>query len=274
MSDPVYAILGPQPAQALATGLLFVNAPVTLAVVAVAVARLPVRRLLGPALAYHLWWAPPIAALAALLGFFLPADSEIGSAAAHAQLPHVGLILLVWLLGMVATGVLFALAQLKFLAEVKAGRGGPAVVGLVAPRVILPADDGSYTAEERELIRAHEREHVARKDPRAAAVVAAFQCVSWFNPFAHLAAYLLRLDQELACDAAVVMARPGSRGLYARTLLKTQLAATPLPFGCYWPARGAHPLEVRVGLLKRRTDRPGATSRGPAILNPVDAIRP
>jgi hypothetical protein len=40
------------------------------------------------------------------------------------------------------------------------------------------------------------------------------------------------------------------RALYARTLLKTQLASQPLPFGCYWPATGQHPLEVRIGLLR------------------------
>jgi beta-lactamase regulating signal transducer with metallopeptidase domain len=60
----------------------------------------------------------------------------------------------------------------------------------------------------------------------------------------------MRLDQELACDAAVLRRRPHDRALYARTLLKTQLAAQALPFGCYWPARGLHPLEIRVGLLR------------------------
>jgi beta-lactamase regulating signal transducer with metallopeptidase domain len=140
---------------------------------------------------------------------------------------------------------------------------------------VLPADDGHYSTEERELIRAHEREHVARKDPRAAAFVALFQCLCWFNPFAHLAAYLVRLDQELACDAAVVRHRPGARVLYARTLLKTQLAATPLPFGCYWPARGQHPLEVRIASLKRRIEKgPPGPASGAIVLALVDAIRP
>ena len=60
----------------------------------------------------------------------------------------------------------------------------------------------------------------------------------------------MRLDQELACDAAVLRRRPHDRALYARTLLKTQLDAQCLPLGCRWPARGLHPLEVRVGLLK------------------------
>ena len=76
--------------------------------------------------------------------------------------------------------------------------------------------------------------------------MAAFQCLAWFNPQVHLAVHVARLDQELACDAAVMRRRPRERVLYAKTLLKTQLAGAPLPLGCYWPARGRHPLEVRV----------------------------
>jgi hypothetical protein len=34
-------------------------------------------------------------------------------------------------------------------------------------------------------------------------------------------------------------------------MLKTQLAARPLPLGCYWPAPAAHPLAERIGLLGR-----------------------
>jgi beta-lactamase regulating signal transducer with metallopeptidase domain len=140
---------------------------------------------------------------------------------------------------------------------------------------VLPADDGRYTAAERDLIRAHEREHVARKDPRAAALAALAQCLCWFNPLVHLAAHLMRLDQELACDEAVVRRRPAARALYARTLLKTQLAAQPLPFGCYWPARGPHPLEVRIALLKARAEAAPKVARGaPIVAPPVDAIRP
>jgi beta-lactamase regulating signal transducer with metallopeptidase domain len=115
----------------------------------------------------------------------------------------------------------------------------------------MPPDDGRYTEAERALIRAHEREHILRKDPRAGALMAAFQCLAWFNPLVHWAVHLARLDQELACDAAVIRRLPGSRALYAKTLLKTQLAGAALPLGCYWPARSRHPLEVRVELLRR-----------------------
>jgi beta-lactamase regulating signal transducer with metallopeptidase domain len=137
-------------------------------------------------------------------------------------------------------------------------------VGVVTPKVVMPPDDGRYSPDERALIRAHEREHIHRKDPRAGALMAAFQCLAWFNPLVHLGVHLARLDQELACDAAVLRRHPGSRVLYAKTLLKTQLAAVALPLGCYWPARARHPLEVRVELLRRG---PGPDSlEGPLLV--------
>jgi beta-lactamase regulating signal transducer with metallopeptidase domain len=269
------AFLGPDPAVGFVAGVLGVNAAVGATIAAVAVVRLPVRRLLGPAVAYQLWATPVVVGLLAALFIFVPSASETGSLAAAARAPGLALLLPVWAVGSLLMVALFAAAQLRFMADVRAGRGGPAVVGFIAPRVVLPADDGRYSDDERELIRAHERAHVARKDPRGAAFVALFQCLCWFNPFAHLAAHLLRLDQEMACDGCVVMNRPGCRALYARTLLKTQLAGAPLPFGCYWPARGRHPLEVRIAGLKRRPDeRAGGSGGGAVVRAPVDAIRP
>ncbi|MCH1932675.1 hypothetical protein L9G16_21260, partial [Shewanella sp. A25] len=67
----------------------------------------------------------------------------------------------------------------------------------------------------------------------------------------------MRLDQELACDAATLRRFPKARRLYAEALLKTELAHTPLPFGCRWPAAARHPLEVRLAALKGRA-RSGA----------------
>jgi len=278
-SDSLHAILGPDPGAALCAAFLKANAWGAAAIVTVAAARLPLRRAFGPVAAYQLWVLPPIAATGALLNFFLSGDSETAPAVMAARLPHLGLLAAVWAVAAVIIAARFALAQARFLTAVRAGLAGPAAVGFISPTVVLPADDGRYSAEERELIRAHEREHVARKDPRSAAFAAAAQCLCWFNPLVHLAAHLIRLDQELACDAAVVRGRPWARALYARTLLKTQLAGAPLPFGCYWPARGQHPLEVRIAMLKPRGGagavksgpRPAGSTISPA---PVDAIRP
>jgi beta-lactamase regulating signal transducer with metallopeptidase domain len=103
--------------------------------------------------------------------------------------------------------------------------------------------------EARALIRAHEWEHIRRSDVGTRSFLALVQCLFWFNPLIHLAAAGLRLDQELACDEAVVR-RLGRRRLYAETLLKCHVDR-PSPLGCHWGAGGLHPLEARLAALAR-----------------------
>jgi beta-lactamase regulating signal transducer with metallopeptidase domain len=231
-------------------GLLRANLLGALAVLAVFAARLAVRRQFGPEVAYRLWAIPPLTAAATLL----PLKTFKGAAVIHPLANLVPGEFAPWLFAAWTAGILVVAAamwraQAAFLRAARRGTAGPAVVGVVAPKLIMPPDDGRYTNEERTLIRAHEREHILRKDPRDGALIAILQCLAWFNPLVHAAAHIARLDQELACDAAVLRRHPRSRTLYAKTLLKTQLAGAALPLGCYWPARGRHPLEVRVALL-------------------------
>jgi beta-lactamase regulating signal transducer with metallopeptidase domain len=268
MNDTLHVVLGGYPAAALALAFFKANLVGAVMIAAVAVARIPTRRAFGPAAAYHLWAVPPVAGFLALM---VDVARPHADPAIFALSPWVALI---WALGALTVSTVFTLAQLRFQAEIEAGRAGPAVVGFISPVIVMPADDGRYTAEERDLIRAHEREHVARKDPRAAAFAAFAQCLCWFNPLVHLAAYLIRLDQELACDAAVVRSRPAARALYARTLLKTQLAGSPLPLGCYWSPRGRHPLELRIAALKRTSKSRARLPGGVFASASVDAIRP
>jgi beta-lactamase regulating signal transducer with metallopeptidase domain len=234
----------------LLADLLRVNLAGGLAILVVLALRVPARRLFGPEMAYRLWAAPPLAALATLL----PAPTVDGlpppDALALAVEDWSGLALLAWIVGVAIMLAGLTWAQRRFVASARAGKAGPSVVGVISPRIYMPPDDGRYTPQERAVIRAHEHEHVVRSDPRAGALAATLQVLCWFNPLIHLGAHAMRLDQELACDAAVLRRRPRDRALYARTLLKTQLDAQLLPFGCRWPAHGLHPLEVRVGALK------------------------
>lgn len=277
MNDLQYAVLGPHPAATVAAALGAANVAAACAVLMVVAFRLPARRMFGAETAYRLWTVTPWAFAAALLLALIPPDAETLSPAARLaeRAPDLKYLTFIWIAGFTAMTARMAFAQARFHADVRAGRAGPAVIGFISPRIVMPADEAGYTAEERDLIRAHERAHIARKDTRAAAAVALFQCACWFNPLAHLAAFLLRLDQELACDAAVIMRRPHARGLYARTLLKTQLAGAPLPLGCYWPARGHHPLETRIGLLKPRPGQAQPRAEGGIVVAAsIDAIRP
>jgi beta-lactamase regulating signal transducer with metallopeptidase domain len=128
--------------------------------------------------------------------------------------------------------------------------GCPAVIGVLRPKVILPADFRSrYTRLERLLIISHERTHLRRGDAGWNALAAVMRCIFWFNPLIHVAARYFRFDQELACDAAVLDARHGSRRPYASAMLKTQLTEGALPIGCHW--RSAQDLKERLRMVSR-----------------------
>ena len=240
----------------LIADLLRANLAASLAILLVFAMRLPARRMFGAEIAYRLWLIVPLAFAASLIP---AAEAPAGTPGPSLPLPislmqpdTVSGAALIWAAGALAILTLMSFGQWRFLRRAKAGAAGPAVVGVIAPRIVTPADhETRFSPDERALIRAHERAHIDRGDPKANAWVALFQGLNWFNPLVHIAAYHLRLDQELACDATVMARRPGDRRLYAQTMLKTQLAATPLPFGCYWPAPSRHPLEARVAMLKQ-----------------------
>ena len=144
---------------------------------------------------------------------------------------------------------------------------GPAVVGVFRPRIVAPADfETRFAPAERDLILAHERTHLAGGDAGVNALACALSCLSWFNPLAHLAVRLLRIDQELACDATVIGRFPAERRTYAELLLKTQLATQPLPLGCHWPAGAEHPLKARIAMLKSPLPEAAMRAMGVAVV--------
>ncbi|MGD2132393.1 MAG: M56 family metallopeptidase, partial [Maricaulaceae bacterium] len=230
--------------------------------------RRPARRLFGATAAYALWALVPAAMAATLLparvvsigeptaigggawNGALEATAAFGSTATGPTLLAAALAL--WILGAVGMAALLASQQMRFLADIDRGVAGPAVLGFLSPRMVTPADfEARFEPEERELVLAHERVHLDRFDAQANALTAILRCVCWFNPFVHWGAHAMRLDQELACDAAVIARHPEARRRYAEALLKTQLAVRPLPIGCTWPAGTRHPLTERIAMLKR-----------------------
>lgn len=227
------------------------NVAGSLVLLLVMTVRGPARRIFGPQAAYLLWAAPVGAALLSLapwpFGAPWPGAEQITLRPLVERAADVRLLAALWLAGAAAGLALAWRAQAAFEREARDGRAGPAVSGVLTPRVIMP-DADPYSDDERRLIRAHEREHISRGDPKANALAAALQVVFWFNPLVHLGVRLMRIDQELACDAAVLRRFPKARRLYAEALLKTELARAPLPFGCRWGS--VHPLEMRVAALK------------------------
>ncbi|MGZ6017590.1 MAG: M56 family metallopeptidase [Phenylobacterium sp.] len=245
--------------------LIHLNLAAAAAILIVLAIRPTVRRQFGAEIAYRLWICVPVAALGALL----PAEAAtrivppglgphfdpVYQASQSLALVPARPILALWVAGAALGVAVIAYCQLRFLRMARRGRAGPAVTGFFVPRIIMPGDAQTrYSDEERVLIRAHERTHIDRGDPRTNGLIAFAQCLLWFNPLVHIAAREARLDQELACDAAVLARRPGQKRRYAETLLKTQIGAVATPLGCHWLAGAElHPLERRIQALRRPT---------------------
>jgi len=238
------------------------NLAASLAVALVLLARPLVRRWFGPQLTYAAWILVPIAATGSLTPLDVSARPLAGaraiSLAAKAWLSSGPQMLLfgLWLVGVAAALAWVVWSQYRYGLAVRAGRAGPAVFGVIAPRLVVPSDYAArFTAEQRRLIRAHERAHMDRLDPRYNAAAVLMQCLGWFNPLLHLAAHAMRFDQEQACDALVVARLPGERRRYADALLSSQYSQAYTPLGCHWRGRSVHPLEARIVTLMR----PGPT---------------
>jgi TonB family protein len=273
--------------ETILAAVLRMNLAGAFVILLVLAARRPARRVFGAAAAYALWAVIPATIVAALLPRPMTATpidamvlSLIHQPAAAAPQRHAGLAPLVlglWAAGALAVAALLLALQARYVnalgairspafergAQVwRSGRegGGPLVVGVLSPRIVVPADfEARFDADERGLILAHERVHLARGDARINALAAGLQCLCWFNPLSHVAVRAMRMDQELACDAAVLSQRPASRRLYGALLLKTQLNASTLPLGCHWPSASAHPLRQRIVMLN--APAPGALRR-------------
>ena len=56
------------------------------------------------------------------------------------------------------------------------------IVGVIRPRIVLPAGWTSWPADKVSAILAHERAHVARRDPLVGALAQLNRAVFWFHP--------------------------------------------------------------------------------------------
>jgi beta-lactamase regulating signal transducer with metallopeptidase domain len=268
--------------------LLHSNSEIAAAIVLLALARRPVRAVAGARVAYALWLRVP----ALLVAAWLPAPSPLLQVTAVQMPVQIRSVLAadfgaarpdgavlgdlavgLWFLGALAMVIALVARQRSFRRSLgtlrrdddglhrSADVAAPMLVGAWRPRVVVPVDfEVRYSADERELVLAHERAHQARGDVGINAVASFALCLCWFNPLAYRALAWLRMDQELACDALVLSKHGHARRRYADALLKTQLAteaAWRQPIGCHW--QSVHPLKERISMLKRPL--PGSTRR-------------
>ncbi|WP_337186621.1 TonB family protein [Phenylobacterium sp.] len=269
-----------------------VNIVGAVAVLLVLGLRAPVRRAFGSQAAYLLWVLVPAVALAALLPrpesttildpvILAASDATSRAVPADARERAADLLFAAWLVGAGGLAAVFTAQQARYAAglgrlipdgprRLRSDRigAGPAVVGALRPRIVMPADfEDRFDAGEREVVLAHEEAHLARGDAVVNLAATVLLCLCWFNPLAHLAARRLRMDQELACDAEVVARFPSARRAYAAALLKTQLSTQPLPLGCHWPPAAEHPLKERITMLTLAQPGPRARAAGLAVVS-------
>ena len=266
-------------------------------ITAVLLTRRPTRCVFGSSACYSLWLLVPVAMLGALLphvgsSVSMTWTTESVSAVGHAlapaslatgQSPDIvpsidweALALGAWCTGAAFFAAYLALQQrafVKSLGRLSGSRcvfrtacpgGCPVLLGVLWPKIILPADfESRYTRLERLLIFSHERTHLRRGDAACNGFVALMRCIFWFNPLAHLASSYFRVDQEFACDAAVLRDYPASRRAYASAMLKTELADLALPVGCHW--HSVQGLMERIRILKQRMPSRGHRVCGGAL---------
>jgi hypothetical protein len=134
--------------------------------------------------------------------------------------------------------------------------------------LLLPANWRSWTADERHAVLAHEIEHVRRNDFASWMAAQLGIALHFYHPLVHWLANRLRLQQELAADAAAARLVGGQRK-YVTTLAAMALrqADDPLP----WPASAFIPNSKtflrRIEMLHRSKSLRGDAPRPVVFLS-------
>lgn len=94
----------------------------------------------------------------------------------------------------------------------------PLTLGVLWPRIVLPAAWPTWPEAKLQAVLAHESAHVRRRDPLVAFAASVNRCVFWFHPLAWWLERQLAATAEQACDEAAVAA-VGQTQAYAEVLL-------------------------------------------------------
>ncbi len=94
--------------------------------------------------------------------------------------------------------------------------GTPYVVGIINPKIILPA----FLKSGEDFIIIHEKAHIDRRDNLWRVLAVVVCCLHWFNPFVWFFLKKFFADMELACDERVIREIGGeNKNEYAKALI-------------------------------------------------------
>ena len=122
---------------------------------------------------------------------------------------------------------------------------GPAVVGLWSPRIVLPEWALQLPGQERELMLAHEEQHVRAGDPALIAAGFALVLLAPWNLGLWWQWRRLRLAAEMDCDARV-LAEGRSAPVYGELLIRVGQRRSPRLLGAAAFGEPASFLESRI----------------------------
>ncbi len=152
----------------------------------------------------------------------------------------------VWLAGLIVMAAYFfissALLRRRVRDAVRCEDGifessavpSPFVFGFIRPKIYMPV---GMDPNSRELVAAHERAHIKRRDHLVKPLAFLLLSVYWFNPVMWLAYVLFCRDIELACDERVLAElgpeskKPYSEALLTAVTFHRSVAACPVAFG-------------------------------------------
>ena len=148
----------------------------------------------------------------------------------------------------------------------------PATIGWLRPILLLPSDWRNWTDDERQAVLAHEIEHVRRNDFASWMAAQIGVALHFYHPLVHGLANRLRLQQELAADAAAARIVGGQRK-YVTMLAAMALRQADQPLA--WPASAFLPNSKtfvrRIEMLHRSKSLGGDVSR-PVVFLSVAAV--
>lgn len=142
---------------------------------------------------------------------------------------------------------------------------GPALVGVLTPRIVLPAWTLELPRERRALVIAHEREHALARDPLLLLAGAVAVAIAPWNAALWYAFARLRLAVEADCDSRVLRSRPDVRA-YGSVLLDVSARAVAGAAPVAALAESATQLSRRLDLITARPVRFVALRLGGAAL--------